>query len=100
MKAGLVVGTAGQRTEREFLSKSAPTLLALEFYDLLVTTVQLKDFPDYRAGLDVNDEGGHGCSIATRHSVSGSARRTSTPSARQRRPPFCSYVLQGRQERW
>ena len=96
----MVEVTAGQRTEREFLSKSAPTLLAQEFSDLLVTTVQLKDFPYYHAVLDVNDEGGHGRSGATRRSASGSYRRTSTQSARQRRQPFCSYVLQCRPQGW
>ena len=51
MKAGLVVGTAGQLAERAFLSNSAPTALAQEFYDLLATTVPLRDFPYDRAGL-------------------------------------------------
>ena len=67
--------TASQRTERDFLSNSTPAPLAQEFYDLLATTVPLKDFPYNRVGLDVNDEGGHGRSSTTRRS----ARRSSAP---------------------
>ena len=49
--------------------------LSQELYDLLATTVPLKDFPYNRVGLDVNDEGGHGRSSTTRRS----ARRSSAP---------------------
>ena len=66
--------------------------LSQEFYDLLATTVPLKDFPYNRVGLDVNDEGGHGRSSATRRSTSCSSRRSSTPSVITP-PPFGSCIF-------
>ena len=56
--------------------------LSQELYDLLATTVPLKDFPYNRVGLDVNDEGGHGRSSATRRS----ARRSSALAAAREQP--------------
>ncbi|EMD45665.1 Rap/Ran GTPase activating protein, putative [Entamoeba histolytica KU27] len=52
-KFGIVVGIPGQVSENEFLSNKEPSPLALEFFNLLGQTIQLKGFTKYKAGLDV-----------------------------------------------
>ncbi|XP_057303969.1 rap1 GTPase-activating protein 1-like isoform X3 [Hydractinia symbiolongicarpus] len=52
-KVGVVYQTFGQTTEEEYLQNQTESLAFREFLDMLGNRVELKDFPNYRGGLDV-----------------------------------------------
>lgn len=52
-KVGIVAQHHGQTTEEEYLQNQGESPAFTEFLDLLAQKVDLKEFPNYRGGLDV-----------------------------------------------
>lgn len=52
-KIGVIYQKHGQVSEEEYLQNQGETPALREFMDLIADRVELKDFPNYRGGLDV-----------------------------------------------
>lgn len=52
-KIGVIHQKHGQVSEEEFLQNQGESPALREFMDLIGSRVELKDFPNYRGGLDV-----------------------------------------------